>query len=213
MITFGIAAAGILYMKQEKAIIDERRRDKEQQMQRAAYGKPNVGGPFSLVDCDTGKQVTDTDFHGKFMVIYFGFTNCPDVCPDELEKMSKVIAKLDKFQGIGTMLEPVFISVDPGRDTPALVKQYIKEFHPRFRGLTGTEEQVREAAKQYRIYVSKGDPSGEDGTDYLVDHSIFFFLMDPEGGLADFYGRTASVEEITDSIMKHIRKWQVSANH
>ncbi len=130
-----------------KYVVDKQNRD---------MGKPKVGGPFSLVDCETKERVTDKSFLGKFIVIYFGFTNCPDVCPDELEKMSHAIRKMDKMPGVGEMVTPVFVSVDPGRDTPEAVKEYIKEFHPRFVGLVGTEEEIQKAAKAYRIYVSKG---------------------------------------------------------
>ena len=86
-----------------------------------------MGGPFTLVDSETGQTVTDKDFHGKFTILYFGFTHCPDVCPDELEKMSKAITKLDRMgSAIGELVVPVFISVDPKRDTPEAVKTYIK---------------------------------------------------------------------------------------
>jgi protein SCO1/2 len=172
--------------------------------QDVTYGKPAIGGPFRLTDCETGKEVTEQDFLGKFAVIYFGFTHCPDVCPDELEKMSKAISKMDLMPGVGAMVTPIFISVDPKRDTPEAVKTYIKEFHPRFRGLTGTDEQIRQAAKAYRVYYAIGESDGED---YLVDHSIFFFLMDPEGTFLDFYGRQSTAEDIVDKVSKHVRKW------
>lgn len=173
--------------------------------QNATYGKPQVGGPFELTDAETGASVTDKTYHGKFMVIYFGFTNCPDVCPDELEKMSKAITMLDALPGVGEHIVPIFVSVDPKRDTPEVVKQYIKEFHPRFVGLTGTDEQVANVSKAYRIYISRGEESSED--DYLVDHSIFFFLMDPDGGFMDFFGRNSTADDIATMCTKSIRTW------
>jgi protein SCO1/2 len=140
------------------------------------------------------------------MVMYFGFTHCPDVCPDELEKMSVAISKLDKL-GVGNMVVPIFVSVDPGRDTPEVVKKYIKEFHPRFVGLTGDDEEVKKVAKLFRIYISKSDVD-KDG-DYLVDHSIFFFLMDPENGFKDYYGRNATADDIVSGIRKHVEQWKM----
>ena len=177
--------------------------------QNAQYGKPKVGGPFELVDSETGKTVTDADFQGKFMILYFGFTHCPDVCPDELEKMASAIQKVDAISGVGSMVTPVFITVDPQRDTAEAVKTYIKEFHPRFVGLTGSQEQVDRVAKAYRVYVSKGD-MGVNGSedDYLVDHSIFFFFMDPEGTFHDFFGRNSTADDIADKIVKAVREWK-----
>jgi protein SCO1/2 len=120
------------------------------------------------------------------------------------------------------MVEPIFISVDPKRDTPEVVKNYIKgkcsfshtlfntvaEFHPRFKGLTGSEEQVREAAKAYRIYISRGDAINGDENDYLVDHSIFFLFVNPDGDFSDFFGRTATAEDIVDKVAKSVRAWK-----
>ena len=130
------------------------------------------------------------------------------VCPDELEKMSKAIRKVDALPGVGDQVTPVFISVDPGRDTPEAVRKYIKEFHPRFVGLTGSEEQVQQAAKAYRIYISRSTPTpGADDQDYLVDHSIFFFLVDPDGHFQDFFGRNATADEIAEHLTKSVRQW------
>lgn len=204
--TFGFAAGGLYYLDYEKNRTAAERKEREAKLQRAQYGKPDVGGPFKLIDADTGKVVTEKDYAGKFMVMYFGFTHCPDVCPDELEKMSVAISKLDKL-GVGNMVVPIFVSVDPGRDTPEVVKKYIKEFHPRFVGLTGDDEEVKKVAKLFRIYISKSDVD-KDG-DYLVDHSIFFFLMDPENGFKDYYGRNATADDIVSGIRKHVEQWKM----
>jgi protein SCO1 len=187
-----------------KKIMEEREAERKD----GSFGKPKIGGPFEMVDCESGKSVTNEDFKGKFTVLYFGFTHCPDVCPDELEKMSKVITKIDQFPDIGPHVVPIFISVDPGRDSPEVVKKYIKEFHPRFRGLTGSQEQVDAVAKTFRIYISRGESSPGDDNDYLVDHSIFFFLMDPEGTFLDFFGRNATSDDISVKIMQQVREWQ-----
>lgn len=193
------------YLSREKQELNERMKRREAETQNATYGKPAIGGPFQLMNAEDGKPVTEKDLKGKFSIIYFGFTHCPDVCPDELEKMSKAITKMDLLKGVGEMVTPVFISVDSKRDTPEAVKTYIKEFHPRFMGLTGDEEQVKNAAKAYRVYYAIGETDGED---YLVDHSIFFFLMDPEGEFVDFYGRNSTADEIVEKVSKHVRQWQ-----
>lgn len=146
-------------------------------------GGPSIGGPFSLVDV-TGKKWTDKDFHGKWIYVYFGFTNCPDICPEEMSKMSRVISHIDKKLG-KDYWQPLFISVDPVRDSPAKIKEYLADFHPRVLGLTGSPEEVEKAAREYRVYFAVPDESaGQD--DYLVDHSIIMYLMDPDGKFCDY---------------------------
>lgn len=136
-------------------------------------GKPKIGGPFDLVDQD-GKRFTEEDLKGKFALVYFGFSHCPDICPDELDKMAKMIDMVKEKRG--NVLKPVFITCDPARDTPAVIKQYLSEFHPELIGLTGTWENIKAACKQYRVYFST-PPKVKPGQDYLVDHSIYFYLM------------------------------------
>lgn len=116
--------------------------------------------------------------------IYFGFSHCPDICPDELDKMAKMIDIVKDKRG--NVLKPVFITCDPARDTPAVIKEYLSEFHPDIVGLTGTWEQVKACCKQYRVYFST-PPSVKPGQDYLVDHSIYFYLM---GECASLYTLT-----------------------
>ena len=207
MVTFGVAGAGVWFLQNERAELKKKMEERDAERQNTSYGKPKIGGPFTLLDSETGKTVTDKDYHGKFTILYFGFTHCPDVCPDELEKMAKVITKIDQFADVGQHVEPIFISVDPNRDTPEVVKKYIKEFHSRFHGLTGTQEQVDKVAKTFRIYISRGESTPGDDTDYLVDHSIFFFLMDPEGTFVDFFGRNATADEISLKVMQQVRQW------
>lgn len=146
---------------------------------------PSIGGPFCLTDVNTGKKVTDETFRGKWMYIYFGFTNCPDVCPEEMEKMSRVIAHLDKKVG-KEYWQPIFVSLDPKRDSPAVIRQYLADFSPRILGLVGTPEEVEEAARQYRVYFAIPDEEAMSEDDYLVDHSIIMYLMDPEGRFSDY---------------------------
>ncbi|ESL09002.1 electon transport protein SCO1/SCO2 [Trypanosoma rangeli SC58] len=145
---------------------------------------PSIGGPFSLVGVD-GRRYTDKDFLGKWLYIYFGFTNCPDVCPEEMAKMSRVVQHLDKKVG-RDYWQPVFVSLDPHRDTPEKIREYLADFSPRILGLVGTQEEVEAAAREYRVYFAIPDEEAMSENDYLVDHSIIMYLMDPEGKFCDY---------------------------
>jgi cytochrome oxidase Cu insertion factor (SCO1/SenC/PrrC family) len=135
-----------------------------------------VGGPFTLED-GGGKQVTDRDFRGKYMLVYFGYTFCPDVCPTTL---SEVADALDRLGAKAESLQPIFITVDPARDTPAVMKQYAADFTPRLIGLTGSEEQIAKVAQAYRVYYAK-HRMGPGPNDYAMDHSSVLYLMGPDG--------------------------------
>jgi protein SCO1/2 len=153
-----------------------------------------IGGPFELVD-QTGRAVTAQAWTGKPLLIYFGYTYCPDVCPTELSAMS---AALDLL-GDSVDLQPLFITVDPARDTVAVMADYVGHFHPKMIGLTGSAEQVAVAAKAYRVYYAKGPGEG-DG--YLMDHSGFVYLMGPDHRyLAHFPPSTAP-----EAMAKRIRE-------
>ncbi|RKP01644.1 hypothetical protein CXG81DRAFT_29704 [Caulochytrium protostelioides] len=184
--------------------------------QNAQVGRPLVGGPFSLVD-HHGRPVTDQDFRGKWMLVYFGYTFCPDVCPEELEKMGTVIDAITAAEGEASInsssanddvaqyqhapLVPLFISCDPKRDSIASIKEYLAQFHPTFLGLTGTHGQIKRVAKAYRLYYSAPPKAvDDDETDYLVDHSIFFYLMDPEGKYVFHFGRNETAEDVVARI-------------
>jgi protein SCO1/2 len=135
-----------------------------------------VGGPFSLIDGD-GKPVTDQTWRGKYMLVYFGYTYCPDVCPTTL---TNVATALDKLGPKADEIQPLFITVDPKRDTPAVVKQYAAAFSPRLIGLTGTPAQIDVAAKAYRVYYAE-HRTGPGPDDYSMDHSSVLYLMGPDG--------------------------------
>ncbi|KFY05076.1 hypothetical protein O988_00278 [Pseudogymnoascus sp. VKM F-3808] len=189
-------ASLIFYFRYEKARMERAR------IAEAAkgVGRPKVGGPFTLVDHD-GKPYTEENLRGKYSLVYFGFTHCPDICPEELDKMASMIDLVEAKQP-GTMV-PVFITCDPARDTPAVVKEYLAEFHPRLVGLTGTWDQVKDVCKKYRVYFST--PQGvKPGQDYLVDHSIYFYLMDPEGDFVEAIGRQHSPTDAARIILDHI---------
>jgi protein SCO1/2 len=169
-------------------------------------GRPMLGGPWSLVDGD-GAPVTSADarLRGGFALLYFGFTFCPDICPSELVKMAKVVSLVEARLGAGARrLTPVFVTLDPYRDSCAQVGAYARDFSPRMIGLTGTPAQISRAAKKFRVYFAEVDHAeGED--DYLVDHSIVMYLMGPDGEFVDFFTQFATASEIADKIERVIR--------
>lgn len=165
-----------------------------------SVGKAAIGGPFKLVNAATGKPFTDESLQGEFALLYFGFTMCPDICPDELLKMADAVGHVEKA---GKSLQPVFISIDPERDTVARVKEYVAEFHPKLIGLTGSVQACKDAAKQYRVYYHK---TSDDPKDYLVDHSIIMYLVDPKGGFVTFYGKNYTAADMGTSIVEHMKR-------
>ncbi|KAL0336751.1 UNVERIFIED_CONTAM: protein SCO11, mitochondrial [Sesamum calycinum] len=165
-----------------------------------SVGKAAIGGPFNLID-HNGKSVTDKDFLGKWNLIYFGFTHCPDICPDELQKLASAIDKIKEKSGLEVV--PVFISVDPERDTVEQVREYVKEFHPKLIGLTGSPDEVKNAARAYRVYYMKTE---EEGSDYLVDHSIVMYLMDPNMQFVKFFGKNVDTTSLADGVIQEIKQ-------
>ncbi|KAF3586688.1 hypothetical protein F2Q69_00032144 [Brassica cretica] len=171
-------------------------------MEGPSAGKAAIGGPFSLIR-DDGKRITEKDLMGKWTILYFGFTHCPDICPDELIKLAAAIDKIKEKSGVDVV--PVFISVDPERDTVQQVHEYVKEFHPKLIGLTGTPEEIKSVARSYRVYYMKTE---EEDSDYLVDHSIVMYLMSPEMNFVKFYGKNHDVDSLTDGVVKEIRQYR-----
>jgi cytochrome oxidase Cu insertion factor (SCO1/SenC/PrrC family) len=160
----------------------------------AAQAAADIGGPFTLTDQD-GRTVTDKDFRGRWLLVYFGFTYCPDVCPTSLARNGDAIELLGAK---GEKITPVLISVDPGRDTPEAMKDYVKFFHPRTVGLTGTREQVAAVAREYRVYSVKVEK--KDSPTYVIDHSTFTYLIDPDGRFVQFFRHEASPQEMADKL-------------
>lgn len=167
-----------------------------------SVGQAAIGGPFNLVNHD-GKSVTEKDFLGKWTIVYFGFTHCPDICPDELQKLVAAIDNIKKKAGLEIV--PLFISVDPERDNVEQVREYVKEFHPNLIGLTGSPDEVKKAARAYRVYYMKTE---EEDSDYLVDHSIIMYLMDPNMQYVKFYGKNHDVDSLTDGIIQEIKQYK-----
>jgi protein SCO1/2 len=189
-------------------------------------GKPSLGGPFVLVNTD-GEVVSQAEFtrEGVFTLFYFGFVRCPEICPIELNRMTKVVdmveenfakraaaAAGDTQPGAWQryrkkMIQPLFISCDPRRDSLAEIKEYLSVFHPRFMGLVGTPKQVDAACKSYRVYYSMPDAEAEKESDYLIDHSISIFLFDPKGRFVDFFGSRYDHNEITEKVCTYIGEY------
>jgi len=164
----------------------------------AVIGQAQVGGPFELVDGE-GRPVTDEDFRGDYMLVYFGFTYCPDVCPTELQNMSRALEVLgDEAEAV----RPVFITVDPERDTPEVMESYVENFHPRMVGLTGSPEQIEKAAKAYRVYYKKAE--SESASEYLMDHTSIVYLMGPEGEFLRHFSYGTSPEDMAQGIRSYL---------
>lgn len=153
----------------------------------------SIGGPFTLVD-ETGATVTDKDVITGPTLIYFGYTFCPDVCPLDAARNAEAV---DILEEMGVEVTPVFISIDPKRDTPELLAEFTDYLHPRMLGLTGTEEQVKAASQAYRTYYRAQEP---DGDFYLVDHSTFTYLVLPGIGFVDFFKRETTPDEMAQRV-------------
>ncbi len=165
-------------------------------MPRQEDGRPLVGGPFTLID-QAGRRVTDQDLRGRWALIYFGYTFCPDACPLGLQNMTQALDLLgDKAQQI----RPVLITVDPARDTVAALAEYAKSFHPDLLALTGSEAEIATAAKAYRVFYKKVESAQH--TDYLMDHSSIIYLMDPQGRYATHFTHQTSPQDMARELAK-----------
>jgi cytochrome oxidase Cu insertion factor (SCO1/SenC/PrrC family) len=165
-------------------------------------GTPAIGGPFTLVSTN-GESVTDQNFRGKWLLIFFGYTSCPDLCPMALANVS---VALEKFGPDTGRLQPLFITVDPQRDTREVMANYLKSFDARIVGLTGTQAQIDQVTKEYRVYVAL-DKSEKSGDDYPVSHSGYLYLMDPKGTFVDII----EGKEDGDAIAAWLRKQMTSS--
>jgi protein SCO1/2 len=166
----------------------------------ATSGTALIGGPFTLVGHD-GKPVTDRAFRGKYMLVFFGFTHCPDICPAELQVMS---AALDELGPKANDIIPIFITLDPERDTPKAVADYVANFNPRFVGLTGTSDQVAEAAKAYRVTYSKFQEEGAGPEDYTIDHSALVFLMGKDGEYLTHFAYGTPAAKMAETLKRYL---------
>ncbi len=154
----------------------------------------DIGGPFTLVSGSSGAEVTDQDVITEPTLIYFGYTFCPDVCPLDAARNAEAV---DVLEEKGISATPVFITVDPERDTPEVVAEFADVMHPKMIGLTGSAEQVKAASQAYRTFYRRQAGGGED---YLVDHSTFTYLVLPEHGFVDFFRRDALPDEMAETV-------------
>src|SRR5512143_1885817 len=164
-------------------------------------GKALIGGPFTLVD-QTGKTVTDKDFRGRYMLVFFGFTHCPDVCPAELQVMADALGQLGPK---AAEIVPVFITLDPERDTPEAVGAYVKNFGPNFVGLTGLPEAIAAAAKAYRVSFSKfGYKDNNEQSGYSIDHSTLLYLMDKNGQYITHFSYSTPAAKMAETLRRYL---------
>jgi cytochrome oxidase Cu insertion factor (SCO1/SenC/PrrC family) len=162
------------------------------------WNREPVGGPFELTD-HTGRTRTERDFRGQLMLVYFGFTYCPDVCPTDLQAIGLA---MDRLGAKAADLQPLFITVDPERDTPDHLAEYVKLFHPRLIGLTGSAAAIRKAADAYKVYYAKADPDKNGG--YTVDHTAFIYLMDRDGNYLGFFPPGTSADRMAEIIRPNL---------
>lgn len=201
--TTAVALFGAFYIANRMA--PEPPTEAEKQRTADEIAREIITGEFSLID-HRGLSVTDEDFRGSWLLIFFGYTHCPDVCPTTLGTVGII---MDELGADADAVQPLFISIDPARDTPEIMADYVGSFHPRMIGLTGSEEQVAAAAKSHRAYYAKvplykGDEVRTD--DYAMDHSALLYLMDPEGVYAAAFSPTDTVDKIVRDIRDFVNR-------
>jgi protein SCO1 len=158
-----------------------------------------IGGPFTLTD-GAGRVVTDRDFRGRYLLVYFGYTSCPDACPTTL---NQVAAALDRLGAKAAEVQPLFITVDPRRDTPAVIGPYAAAFGPHIIGLTGEPDAIARVIKEYRVFADVRSTGGS-GQAYTVDHSSILYLMGPDGGFIAAIPADASGDAIAADVARHL---------
>ena len=193
-----VAAATLLLGGGMTVAADAGEPSAEELVQALLSGKAPVGGPFDLVD-HTGQRRTDADFRGKLVLIYFGFTRCPDACPTELLAISLA---LDKLGRATDAVQPLFITVDPERDTPAVLADYVASFHPRLVGLTGEPAAIKTLAHAYKTFFARS--AGGSAGNYSIDHTGFIYVVGPDGRYRGFLPPQLAPEQIADAIRPHL---------
>lgn len=159
-----------------------------------------IGGPFTLTD-HNGQQVTEKTYSGQYKLVFFGYTFCPDVCPTTLTTLSNT---MDILGDAAAKVTPLFISVDPDRDTPEHLKEYVGYFHPSIVALTGTNQQIKDVAKAYRVYYAKAKASKDDPEDYLVDHTSITYLIGPDGEFVEHFSHGIEAEKMAEQLLEHL---------
>jgi protein SCO1/2 len=161
-----------------------------------------VGGPFSLID-QNGKPVTEKDYAGKYKLMYFGFTSCPDICPTELQKFNMALKALgDDAKDI----VPIFVTTDPERDTPEVMKDYVALFNPKIVGLTGTQDQLKQIEDEFKVYAVRQDISSGETKSYVMNHSSFTYFLGPDDKLLLIFRNEDPADVLADHIRKVVKK-------
>jgi protein SCO1/2 len=163
----------------------------------ATAATPSIGGPFSLID-QTGQPVTDKTYAGRYQLIYFGYTFCPDACPTELQIMAQAIETLGPNGG---KVQPIFITIDPARDTPKQLANYVPQFDKRLVGLTGSPQQIADVAREFKVYYAKAD----DTPAYAMNHSSFVYLMNPEGRFLTVFPSDMDGDKMASEILTYMK--------
>jgi cytochrome oxidase Cu insertion factor (SCO1/SenC/PrrC family) len=169
-----------------------------QMMDDLMYGRGTVGGPFTLTD-QAGRQRSDSEFRGQLMIVYFGYTFCPDVCPADLMAITQA---LDELGPVASGIQPVFITLDPERDTSKVLGEYVAAFHRSFVGLTGSPEQIRKVANAYKAFYAK--VPGQRADEYAIDHTGVIYLMGRDGQYLGFMPPQTGPERLTEILRKYL---------
>ena len=169
-------------------------------MDAVMWNREPIGGAFELID-QSGKARTDRDFRGRLLLVYFGFTFCPDICPTDLQAIGLA---MDRLGAAADKVQPLFVTLDPERDTPEHLAQYVPMFHPRLIGLTGSPAAVHAAAEAYRVYFRRVEFEKSEA-DYTIDHSAFIYLMDGDGKYLGFFPPGTSAEQMVGMIKSHLK--------
>jgi protein SCO1 len=189
-IALATAAAAFFYYSREKPGEDGRRAEAAGLMNDLMSGKARVGALFTLTD-QNGNARRLADFRGMLVLLYFGYTSCPDVCPTDLLAIGRLVHALGKD---GEAVQPVFVTLDPERDTQVILRDYAAAFHPRFVALRGSEQETRRIATAYKVYYEKVKPPGS--STYVIDHTAFIFLLDREGNYVAFFPPGTTVDRM-----------------
>jgi cytochrome oxidase Cu insertion factor (SCO1/SenC/PrrC family) len=193
----GLALAGLMFAGIAPSPAQTSGRSAAELMDAVMWNREPIGGPFALVD-HTGKPRTNEDFRGRLMLVYFGFTWCPDVCPTDLQNIGLAMEELGEA---AERVQPIFITVDPERDTAAHLADYVPMFHPRLIGLTGEADAIRKVADAYKVYYARVALKGED---YTVDHSAFIYLMDADGTYLGFFPPGTGPDSIAQTVSQRL---------
>jgi len=192
----GLISVYLYLNKTKEWKLEEKSKDAEVEQKRR-ISQAIVGGPLTGLVDHNGNVVKEDTFAGKWIMIYFGFCHCPDICPDKLDTVTDAVNEINAMKDVPN-IQPLFITVDPRRDTVENIRRYLHDFHPDFIGLTGDEEHLKRISKDYHVYSKAGEP--DEDNDYIVDHTVILYLMDPDGKFSDYYGRAKTLEDVISGV-------------